>query len=87
MMCEFNFGRGQYRLIQSLDELIVGEKYLVRVRNPIRNEFILTYRGICLTKLTFDIALYMRNGRYRTPWAPPVPPYDTLSVFTRISNF
>jgi hypothetical protein len=84
-MCQFDFGRGQYSLIQSLDELILGEKYLIRIRNPIRNEFVLTYRGICLTNLIFDIALYMRSGRDNNLWAPPTGVYR-FALFRTFSH-
>jgi len=85
MMCEFDFGRGQYSLIQSLDELIVGEKYLVRVRNPIRDEFILKYRGNDGINLIFDTALYMRKARDNNVWSPPLREYK-LRLFRTFSN-
>jgi hypothetical protein len=73
---QFDFGRGDYTQIQSFDELVPGEKYLIRVRNPIRNEFISTYLGSNEIFLNFDVGLYMRSGRDHTPWAPPIAPYD-----------
>jgi hypothetical protein len=85
MMCDFDFGSGQYRLIQCLNELIVGEKYLVRIRNPARYEFILKYRGSDQINLTFDIALYMRNVRGNNLWAPPIGVYR-FTLFRTFSH-
>jgi hypothetical protein len=85
MMGDFDFGSGQYRLIQSFDELVPGQKYLVRVRNPIRDEFILKYRGSDQINLIFDTALYMRRARDNNLWMPPLREYK-LKLFRTFSH-
>ena len=82
---QFDFGRGDYRQIQSLDELVPGQKYIIRIRNPIRHEFISTYREMDQRHVRFDTALYMRSGCDHTPWAPPISPYDT-NLYRNISR-